>query len=107
MQRAGARIEPHFAFNFDKPIRNIEPLAKVIAELAGSIEQGPSGTVPDHTSEHIPELQWVYWNGREYADARCRVTQSYAVPSLVLSRIEKAIAEKTERAKKYCACDAY
>lgn len=107
-REAGGRpIELHFAFNFDKPIRKVEPLAKAIAELGRSIEQGPSETIPNDTFGHIPELEWVYWNGREYPDAMWRVTQSYAVPSLALPRIEKTIAEKTERAKKYRDCDAY
>ena len=103
----GRSIELHFAFNFEKPIRKVGPLAKAIAELGESIERGPSETIADYVFEHIPELEWVYWNGREYPDAKWRVTQSYAVPSLALPRIEKTIAEKTERAEKYRACDAY
>ena len=97
----------NYRLHFDKPIGKIEPLAKAIAELGRSIEQGPSDAVPDYAFEHIPELEWVYWNGREYPDAKWRVTQSYAVPSLALPRIEKTIAEKTELAKKYRPCDAY
>ncbi|KWC80577.1 hypothetical protein [Burkholderia cepacia] len=103
----GRAIELHFAFNFEKPIHKVEPLAKAIAALGYSLEQGPSGVVPDNAFEHIPELEWVYWNGREYADAKWRVTQSYAVPSLALPRVEKTIAEKTERVKKYLACNEY
>lgn len=106
-EAGGRSIEVHFAFNFDNPIRKAEPLAKSIAELGWSIERGPSGAIPDYVFEHIPELEWVYWSGREYPDAKWRVTRSYAVPSLTLPRIEKTIAEKTERAKKYLACDAY
>ncbi|MGG1943666.1 hypothetical protein AB1286_02515 [Trinickia sp. NRRL B-1857] len=104
---SGRPIELHFAFNFEKPIRRVETLAKAIAELGRSVEHGPSDAIPDYAFEHIPELQWVYWNGHEYPDAKWRITQSYAVPSLALPRIEKNIAEKTEQAKKYLACDAY
>lgn len=106
-EAGGRSIELHFAFDFEKPIRKIEPLAEAIAELAHRIEQGPSGSITDCTFEHIPELTWMYWNGREYPDSKWRITQSYATPMLALPRIEKAIAEKTELAKKYLACDAY
>ncbi|MGF6238278.1 hypothetical protein P3T42_000003 [Paraburkholderia sp. GAS38] len=106
-EAGGRSIELHFAFDFKKPIRKVEPLAKAIAELGRRIEQGPSGGIPDCTFDHIPELTWAYWNGREYPDARWRVTQSYGTPLLALPRIEKAVAEKTELAKKYRACDTY
>jgi hypothetical protein len=106
-EAGGRAIELHFAFDFEKPIRKIEPLANAIAELGHRIENGPSGNIPDDTFEHIPELSWAYWNGREYPDARWRVTQSYATPLLSLPRIEKAIADKTELVKKYRVCDTY
>lgn len=106
-EAGGRAIELHFAFDFEKPIRKIEPLAKAIAEFGHRVENGSPGTVPGYTFEHIPELSWVYWNGREYPDARWRVTQSYNTPLLSLRRIEKAIADKTELVKKYRVCDSY
>lgn len=101
----GRSTEVHFAFK--RPIRKVEPFAKAIAELGRSIENGPSGIIPDYIFEHIPELEWVYWNGREYPDAKWQVTQSYATPMLLVPRIEKAIAEKTKLAQNYRPCDAY
>ncbi|KVG35092.1 hypothetical protein WK72_21585 [Burkholderia ubonensis] len=106
-EAGGRSTELHFAFDFNIPIRKIESLAKAIAELGLRIESGPSGNVPYDMFEHIPELTWAYWNGREYPDARWRVTQSYATPLLSLPRIENAIANKTVLAKEYRACDAY
>ena len=106
-EAGGRAIELHFAFDFEKPIRKIGPLAKAIADLGLRVENELSGSIPDYTFEHIPELSWAYWNGREYPDARWRVTQSYATPLLSLPRIEKAIADKTELVKKYRVFEAY
>ncbi|MDN7599781.1 hypothetical protein QZM68_08435 [Burkholderia gladioli] len=105
---AGGRpVELHFAFNCEVPIRKIKPLAEAIAALGCLIENTASGSVARDLFEHIPQLSWAYWNGREYSNAQWRVTQSYSVPLLSVARVEQAVAEKSEAVMDYTACDEH
>ncbi|WP_156965838.1 hypothetical protein [Paraburkholderia bannensis] len=107
LSTGGRPIEFHFAFAIERPIQSVEPLAVAIAQLASRLQHEHSGQIPDYLFDHIPELDWVYWNGKEYPDARWKITQSYSTPLLALPRVAKAIAEKTKSAAKYRPCDCY
>lgn len=48
----------------------------------------------------------MYLSG-EWANPKWQVLQSYSVPVLQVDRVRRAIADKTEKAKKYQQCDAY
>ncbi|WP_226383451.1 hypothetical protein [Burkholderia mayonis] len=107
---AGGRpIELSITFDTAHPLKNsaeVEASAIAIAEVASHVQLGPPGLVDALTFEHLDCVSWMYLSG-EWANPKWQVLQSYSVPVLQVDRVRRAIADKTEKAKKYQQCDAY
>ncbi|QBR04223.1 hypothetical protein [Paraburkholderia pallida] len=103
----GRRIELSAAFDPGVPILEIDPLARKLAEIAMRV-QGSSGQVDSLTFDHVPELTFLYHSGKEYAGARWRSVQSYAVPFVSVERVRQLVVEKTAKVADYDkGCQAF
>lgn len=109
--RAGhKKIELTVAFDSLHPIRDVNDVnavASALATIAQSIQHLQVGAIPRHYFEHIPWLQFIYHNPREYSDPRWRVSQVFTVPNLSVDRVAQIVATKEERLSDYSPCDAY
>lgn len=103
----GKRIELSVGFNPEYPIQELEPVALALATIATKVEDSPSGQVSRMLFEHVPELGFLYYNQKEYADAKWRPVQGYYVPSLSLERLRVLVSEKTKKLRDYQPCDSY
>jgi hypothetical protein len=103
----GRPIELSVDFHPEHPIKDIEPLARSLAQLAQETEGMPSGQIPNRRFTHIRELRFVYRNANDYANPLWRVVQCYRVPDLSLARLREVVAEKSKKAAAYQPCNAY
>lgn len=103
----GRHIELWAEFDPSKPILEIDPLARKLAEIALRVQNSP-GRVDSLTFYHVPELRSLCHSGKEYEDAEWRPNQVYAVPLLSIERVCEIVAEKTAKATDYDkCCEAY
>ncbi|HEX7909914.1 MAG TPA: hypothetical protein VF534_17735 [Paraburkholderia sp.] len=107
-RQAGRRdIELWATFDPSEPIRDIEPLAHKLVEIAMRVPTTP-GWVSLLTFAHIPELRSLFHNGEEYKNAEWRPNQGYAVPLLSVERVREIVADKAAKAVSYDkGCEAY
>lgn len=103
----GRHIELSVGFNPEYPVQKLEPVARALAAIVTRIEGSPSGQVSRMLFEHVPELHFLYYNQREYADAKWRPVQGYSVPALSLERLRVLVSEKTKKLRNYQHCDFY
>jgi hypothetical protein len=103
----GRRIELSAAFNPSLPIREIEPLARQLAEIAMRV-QCSSGRIDSLTFDHVPELTWLYHNGKEYDTAKWLCMQTYATSFVSVERVRQLVADKAVKAADYNKdCEAH
>ena len=107
LSAGGKRIELSVDFWPEKPILEVEPIARAVAELAHRLDMLKSGQINPSLFEHIPELRFVYCNANEYADAEWKIVQCHDVPDLNLDRLHEIICDKARKAEAYQACDSY
>lgn len=103
----GKRIELSVGFNPKAPIQGVKPVAQALATIATKVENSPSGQVSRMVFEHVPALDFLYHNQKEYADAKWRAVQGYYVPHLSLERLRELVSEKTKKLRDYQPCDSY
>lgn len=107
---AGGRgIELAVGFNADNAITlpRKKELPTELADLARSIDAQKSGPLDPDLFQGMPEVSYVYLNGREYQDAKWRVSQVYTVESMSVADLEGIVREKESKAAEYNPCDAY
>lgn len=107
LSTGGKRIELSVDFRPEQPIREVESVAQTLADLAGRIDNLPSGQISPSAFKHVPELRFVYYNAQEYVDATWRPVQCYSVPGLALERLHEIVRVKARKAQAYQSCDAY
>lgn len=107
LKRGGRQIELSVDFNPSHPIQDIESLANKLATLATEAEPHPTGQLRRAAFAHIPELRFVYYNAREYANAKWRSVQVYRVPDLSPERVRDLVTDKTKKVDNYQVCDLY
>lgn len=107
LSTGGKRIELSVDFRPEHPIREVESLAQSLADLAGRIDNLPSGQINPSVYKHVPELRFVYRNAKEYVDAAWRPIQCYSVPALALEGLHGIVRDKAKKAQGYQSCDAY
>jgi len=103
----GRHIELSVDFDPKHPIRDIEPIARQLAAIATKVDHSPIGQVNPTLFAQVPELRFVYHNGKEYPEAKWRSVQCHSVPSLSLGRLRELISDKTKKLSAYQPCDAY
>ncbi len=103
----GKKTELTFGFDKRHPIVDQEKLAREITELARRIDGSKTGQIGFEVFEGIPELSFVYFNAKEYNDAKWRIAQAYSVPFMSLTALQDIINEKETKSKQYRRCDAY
>ena len=105
----GRRIELYVTFDPKHPIVSLrrKELPRQLADLARSLGNDASRRVDFELMERIPEIYDVFWNGREYADARWRPNQVYGVDFTPVDVLTGIIREKEAKAAGYTSCDAY
>jgi hypothetical protein len=103
----GKHIELSVAFNPKYPILELEPMAISLSAIARSLQDSPSGQANRILFEHVPELSFIYYNHKEYADAKWRPVQVYNVPSLSIDRLRVLVLDKTKKLRQYQPCDIY
>lgn len=103
----GRRIELSVDFNPLFPIQDAPSLARALANIATTAETHPATQITRKDFSHIPELCFVHYNPREYADAKWRSTQVYEVPNLSISRLQQLVDEKTRKLQEYQPCEEY
>ncbi len=103
----GKKTELTFGFDKRHPILDQEKLVRKIFELARRIDGSKTGQIGFEVFKGIPELSFVYFNAKEYHDAKWRVAQVHSVPFMSLKSLRDIIKEKETKSKKYQRCDAY
>lgn len=103
----GRHIELSVGFNPEYPIQELEPVALALAAIATKVDGSPSGQVSRMLFEHVPELHFLYYNQKEYADAEWRPVQGYSVSALSLERLRVLVGDKTKKLRNYQPCDSY
>jgi hypothetical protein len=107
LSTGGTRIELSVDFQPERPVTQVEPVAKALAALADRTAELPSGLIDPSLFADTPEVRLVYRNANEYIDATWRAVQSHTVPSLAIDRVRTVIREKAEKAQTYRHCNAY
>ncbi|MGB8339439.1 MAG: hypothetical protein WCD07_10165 [Burkholderiales bacterium] len=103
----GRNIKLCVDFNPSYPINNIDNVAKSLVEAAKTISELTSGNASQNQFPKTPELRYINHNGKEYADAKWRVSQVHSVPNLSIARLKEEIEKKIEKLKSYQLCDSY
>ncbi len=107
LSSGGRHIELSVDFNPECPVQELEPVAQALAAIATKLEGSPSGQVSRMQFEHVPELRFLYYNQKEYTDAKWRSVQSHSVPTLSLERLRVLVSAKTKKLRDYQICDFY
>ncbi len=102
-------IELHVTFDPKHPIRSIrlKELPRELADLARSIGKDRGSQVDYNLLEEIPEIDRIFWNGKEYTDARWQPSQVHSVEFTPIDVLTKAIHDKEIKSAEYARCDAY
>jgi hypothetical protein len=102
------KFELTFGFDRAAPIRYRNSLASDIAQLPARIDLRETGQLDRNLFKHIPELEYLYLNAREYDDAKWRVIHSYdGEPTMSLDRLREIVRAKEAKSRHYRPCDAY
>lgn len=103
----GRKFEQTVSFNPACLIDNVRAVAESLVPIAASIETFGKGPLPQEIIERVPQASFIYYNPIEYPDARWRVCQSFAVPTLSVERVADLLTVKELRLQEYERCDAY
>jgi hypothetical protein len=103
----GPKTELSIGFNPSFPILETETLANALASLAQQMIGQPTQQVARMRYKHVPQLSFIYHNGREYPDATWRLVQSFNVPLLCIDRLQAVVSDKSAKVSKYQPCDCY
>ena len=108
-ENGGRKIELTFSFDITNPITpgRRKKLSGYLAVIARSLDNSPSGLINRHLfRDTMPEVESIYLNAKEYADAKWRVMQSHAVAITNKNDLEAIIREKESKSTEYETCDA-
>ncbi len=103
----GPQIEITVGFDPRTPITNYRRLAESLSDLVDSLSGTPTGQVSRHRFDHVPELNFIYYNSTEYADAKWRVMQCYSTPNLSVPRVSELALQKEIKKASYQYCEQY
>ncbi len=106
-RHGGPPIEVTVGFDPRTPIANYRRLAESLAALVDSLSGTLTGQVPRHRFDHVPELNFLYYNSTEYADAKWRVMQCYSTPNLSVQRVGELVGQKEIKKASYQHCERY
>jgi len=103
------KFELTITFNLDRPITSARRkiLPKELAALAATISADRSGPIDADLLGGMPEVHSIYLNGKEYDDAKWRVSQVYSLDLMSAEELEQIVREKESKAAEYAPCDAY
>ncbi|WP_206597690.1 hypothetical protein [Pseudomonas syringae] len=103
------KLEMSFDFDPNIPIKrkNIKKAAKSLATIAKEISSERAGHSSYKAFESMPELRFLYHDGKEYAGSNWRFQQGFDVPTLAITRVKFLVAQKIEKLKSYQKCDIY
>jgi hypothetical protein len=104
----GRGIELTVAFDGSNPIsparRRVLPA--LLAAFAHRIDKLQSGPIDNAAfRETMPELESVYLNAKDYADAQWRIAQLYSVEMASMENLISVVAQKEVKATNYRRCD--
>jgi hypothetical protein len=103
------KFELTITFNPDRPITSARRklLPKELAALAATLSADRSGPIDADFLGGMPEVHSIYLNGKEYDDAKWRVSQVYSLDLMSAEGLEQIVREKESKATEYAPCDAY
>lgn len=109
LSSGGRKIEISIDFDSQHPImrNNITKIAKGLAVIAQEISSEHEGYSSYKAFELIPELRFIYHDGKEYRNSNWRHQQSFDVPTLSIARVKELVAQKINKLKQYNPCDIY
>jgi hypothetical protein len=102
-------IELHVTFDPQNPITSLrrKQLPRELADLARSIDEHQHRQGDFELLERIPEVRSIFWNGKEYSDARWQPSQAHSVEFTPVGELTSAIREKEAKSTEYRPCAAY
>jgi hypothetical protein len=106
----GKSIELTFSFDNANPISATrkKKLSADLAALAHSLDKRTSGEIDKYLFRDImPEVESIYLNAKEYANAKWRIMQVHTVGLTSKDDLEVIVREKESKAEKYEQCDAH
>lgn len=103
------KLEISFDFDPNLPIKrkNITKAANCLAAIAKEISSERAGHLSYKAFESMPELRFLYHDGKEYLDSNWRIQQGFDIPTLSITRVKLLVAQKIEKLKSYQLCDTY
>jgi hypothetical protein len=105
----GRKLEISVDFDPDFPIKrkSIKKAANSLAAIAQEISSECEGHSSYKAFESMPELRFLYHDGKEYPNSNWRLQQGFDVPTLSITRVKSLVAQKIEKLKSYQLCDTY
>lgn len=93
LSSGGRKIEISIDFDPQHPImrNNITKIAKGLAVIAQEISSEHEGYSSYKAFELIPELRFIYHDGKEYRNSNWRHQQSFDVPTLSITRAKELV----------------
>lgn len=109
LSSGGRKLEISFDFDPNFPIKrkSIKKAATSLAAIAQEVSSEREGHSSYKAFESMPELRFLYHDGKEYAGSNWRLQQGFDVPTLAITRVKFLIAQKIEKLKSYQQCDTY
>ena len=107
LANGGKRIELSFSFDKSSPIRDQGKLIKNISSVAKNIDGLKTGAISKDVFKDIPELAFIYLNGKEYEDPKWRVVQCNSSQIMSMEKPRAIVGVKESQSKFYQSCDAY
>ncbi|WP_217902378.1 hypothetical protein [Pseudomonas fragi] len=103
------KLEIFFDFDPEFPIKrkSIKKAANRLAAIAQEISSECEGHSSYKAFDAMPELRFLYHDGKEYPGSNWRLQQGFDVPTLSINRVKSLVAQKIEKLKNYQLCDAY
>ena len=103
----GRLIEVTVGFDPRTPVISYRALGESLAVLVESLSGRQTGEVPRQHFDHIPEINFLYYNDTEHADAKWRAMQCYSTPNLSVLRVAELVAQKESKKVSYQPCEHY
>jgi hypothetical protein len=105
-EQSGTDVGFSFGFDKNRPIKNVQTVARNIAELAKVLSHEQPGVVLRERYRHIPELSYWYKIEPPNDGAAWRVDQLHSLEIMPIARLKSIVADKEATAKGYQRCDA-
>ena len=102
-----ASIELTVSFDEKNPITDIKSLSKNLAKLLLNLDEISTGWISKKHFSHILEISSIFIYSEKTIDPQWRTVQVHTGKSLCINRINEIVKTKTEKLKKYEACDSY